>query len=248
MESADALKGDPKELRQMFLDRLVEDKLILQEALRTGFKANDVAIEDRIKEMKLRAGSERAFEQALKAQGVSLNDLRQKLREQFVVYEIINQQVKQKVQVSPKEIAEYFDEHRDTYVMPETAMVDSIFVEDNDHVAQVQAALAVGKDFSEVAKEFSKKSNIEMIRRGQFKKELEDFVFGLTAGKPSEPFPVEGGFYIFLLKEIRPPSQQSVSDVKDAIRDQLEAEKTHKAMREFIESLKDKAYISLRES
>jgi parvulin-like peptidyl-prolyl isomerase len=247
MESDQVPEGDPNEVRGIYLDRLVEDKLILQQALKLGFKANDAAIEDRIKEMKMRAGSPRVFDQALRSQALSLNDMRQKLREQFVVYELIRQQVKEKVQVSPKEIAEYFEEHRGEYLTSETAVVDSIFVPDKESVAEVQSALAGGKDFSEAAATFSKRSNIVLVPRGQFKKDLEDFIFGLAPGKPSEPFAVDDGFYIFLLKEIKPPSSQSLSEVKNTIKKKLEAQKTHQAMREFIESLKDKAYISLRD-
>lgn len=248
MESADIPKGDPQELRRMFLDRLVEDRLMYQEAVRTGLKAEETAIEDRIKDMKLRVGSERAFDLALRSQGLSINDLRQKFREQYLVYQIIQSEVKAKVQVSPKEITDYFEAHRDAFAVPETAIVDSLFVDTPDQLAQAQVSLANGRDFLEAAQHFSKKSNLGSIRRGQFKKELEDFVFGLTPGKPSDPFAVDGGFFIFLLRKINPVSRQSVSEVKDAIKVALEEEKSRKALREFVETLKDKAYISIREA
>ncbi len=247
LEDEDATKGDPKEIRKAFLNRLVEDRLVLQEAIRLGVKPDDTRIEDRIKDMKMRAGDERTFERALSVQGLTLNELRQKLRDQFLVYMAIEKQVKQKIQVSPKEITEYYDAHRDTYVTPESASVDSIFVESQEEVARVQAQLAAGKDFMDVAREFSKKASLETITRGQFKKELEDFIFALTPGKSSAPFPVDGGFYIFLLHEIKPVSQGTISDVRDAIKDELEAQKTQKALREWVEGLKDKAYISIRD-
>jgi peptidyl-prolyl cis-trans isomerase SurA len=251
MEFAGEQKGaDQKkivEFRNDLLNRMIEDRLILQEAKRQQLKADDSMVEDRIREIKFRAGSELAFEMALKSQGISINELREKLRNQLLIYSLVQKEVKYKVVVSPKEITDYFQSHEVQFLTPETVVVDSIFVKDKDALAKAQAELSTGADFFQVAKKYSEKSNLGEVRRGQFKKELEDSVFSLGVGQCSQPFKAEDGYYIFMVKEKLTPSKKSIEDVKDGIKAYLEDVKSEKILREWIEALREKAYISIRE-
>jgi parvulin-like peptidyl-prolyl isomerase len=238
---------DPKELRKQLLDRMIEDRLILQEAKRTQLKIDEGILEERIQGIKEKAGSELAFEQALKSQGVTLTELRQKLKNQLMIYSLIQKEVRSKVHISPKELTDYYEQNQDRFVVPETAVVDSIFVKDKEALKEVQAELDRGKDFSEVSGAFSQKSNLGSVARGQLKKDLEDVIFSLDIGKRSEPIPVEDGYYIFFLKEKHLASRSSIDEVKDKINRELEDVKMEKLLKEWLEELKDKAYISIRE-
>lgn len=237
---------NPEESRRFFLQRLIEDKLMLQEALRLKLKADERQVEERVKEIRAKAGRSEVFEQALHDQGLTLNDLRQKLRQQLLIYLIMQYQVKSKVIVSPKEITEYYQAHPEEFAIGETVVLDSIFVEDKETLAALQADLASGAAFGELAEKYSKKSSLGFVRRGQLKKELEDFIFSLEPGSPSAPYEVEGGFYIFLPKERLNASASPLADVKDEIKKKLEREKADRILREWLVSLKDKAYISIR--
>ncbi|OIO37054.1 MAG: hypothetical protein AUJ74_00165 [Candidatus Omnitrophica bacterium CG1_02_44_16] len=251
MEFAGEEKGtDQKkivEFRKDLLNRMIEDRLILQEAKKQQLKVDDSMIEDRIREIKFRAGSELAFEMALKTQGISVNELREKLKNQLMIYSLIQKEVKDKVVVSPKEITDYFQQNEAQFLTPETVVVDSIFVKDNNALAKAQEELSTGADFTEVAKKCSEKSNLGDVRRGQFKKELEDLIFSLTVGQCSQHFKTEDGYYIFMAKEKLASSKKAIEDVKDGIKAQLENDKSEKILREWIEALKEKAYISMRE-
>ncbi|MBI5872762.1 MAG: peptidyl-prolyl cis-trans isomerase [Candidatus Omnitrophica bacterium] len=239
--------NDPKKLRLELLNRMVEDRLILQEAQEMGLKADEKVVEDRIKDIKMRAGSELAFDMALKQQGFSLSELRKKLRNQLLIFMAVQKEVKSKVLVSPKEVTDYYESNRSQFISPESVSVDSIFVKDKEDLSKVEALLSEGKDFNEVAREYSQKSNLGTIARGQLKKELEDVLFSLETGVCSIPVSVENGFYIFLLKEKMPVSERSIDEVKNTIALMLEDQKTEKKLKEWLEALKDKAYISVRE-
>jgi len=115
------------------------------------------------------------------------------------------------------------------------------------YLGKVEADLASGKDFSEVAKSYSKKSSLGNVTRGQLKKNLEDVVFSLGVGQCSKPVEVEDGTYVFSVKEKLAPSQKTIDEVKDKIAVILENTKIEKGLKEWIEGLKDKAYISIRE-
>jgi parvulin-like peptidyl-prolyl isomerase len=244
-----SLKGlDPKELKSTLLNRLIEDRLILQEAKRSQLKIDEAVVEDRIRDIKRRAGGEAPFEEALKSQGVSLTELRQKFRNQLMIYTLIQKEVRSKVNVSPKEIMDYYEANQNQFVSPETVVVDSIFIKDKEALKEAEAALDQGKDFNEVAKSYSQKAGLGSVERGQLKKGLEDVLFSLEIGKRSKPVQVDDGYYIFLVKEKRPVTSKSIEEVKDEIKMKIENAKTEKVLKEWIEGLKDQAYISIRES
>ncbi len=241
------MDGDPRALRRVFIERLVEDQLILQAAKAQGLKVDEEAIDERIRDLKFRAGSGVAFDQALRSQGLSLTELRAKLREQFLVYAVIQREVRTKVMVTPSEVTDYYQENPSTFSVSESAVVDTVFVEEEGEAAAVREALADGEAFATVFEKHSKRTNLGTVRRGQLKKELEDFIFALEPGVPSQPYRFDEGYYIFLLRRIDPPSRQPLNEVKAEIRKTLESEKFEKAYKEWIEGLKEKAYISIRE-
>ncbi len=239
--------GDPGDVRRLFLERLVEDQLILQAAKAQQMKVDEGALDDRIRDMKFRAGSGVAFDQALRSQGLSLTELRAKLREQYLVFSVVQREVRSKVIVTPREVTDYYQEHPSAFSVPESAVVDSVFVEKEEDAAAVRAALADAAAFEEVFREFSKRANLGKVRRGQLKKGLEDFVFALEPGVPSQPYAFDDGFYVFVLRRIDPPSREPLDEVKAEIKKKIEEEKFEKAYKVWIEGLKEKAYISIRE-
>jgi len=243
----DLADQDPKLMRRMFIDRLVEDQLILQAARKQELKVDEGAIDERIREMKFRAGSEAAFDRALSSQGFSLAELRAKLREQYLVYAVIQREVRANLMVTPSEVTDYYQEHSSEFFLPETAVLDTIFATDKAKADASREALIAGKPFEDVFKEFSDRANLGSVQRGQLKEELEDFVFGLSPDKPSEPYAFDNGYYIFVLRKIVPPSRRSLEEVKSEIQKKLEGERFEKAYKEWIEKLKEKAYISVRE-
>jgi len=237
----------PQEIKKALLERMIEDRLILQEAIKLQVKTDEKQIEDRVRNIKERAGGETAFLDALKNEGVSLTELKEKLKNQLLIYTVIQKEVKNKVNVSPQEVTDYFNEHINQFVTPETAVVDSIFVTTKEDLEKAETQLAQGVDFAEVSKAFSKKSNLGNVGRGQLKKELEDFIFSLKVGQCSRPLEVEGGYYIFLVKDKLEAAQKAIDEVKDKIMADLEEQKVRQRLKEWIEELKDRAYISVRE-
>lgn len=246
-ESLQGGASAPAELRKRLLDQMIEDRLLLQEAKRLELKPDEKILDERLGAIKERAGSEAAFEHALKEQGITLAELKEKLKNQFLIYLVIQNEVRNKILVNPKDVTDYFEKNRELFVVPESASVDSIFVEDESALADVERRLEGGEDFETVSSVLSKKSNLGVVLRGQLKKELEDAVFGLQPGERSRPVPVDGGYFIFRLKEKTPPSQQPLDAVREKIRSELDRTKMQVRLKEWVESLKDKAYISIRE-
>ncbi len=236
-----------EEMSRYFLDRLIEDRLILQEAKKLQIKADEKIIEDRIKDIRFRAGSEVAFQEALASQGISLAELREKLKNQLLIYMVVQREITEKARVSPREVTEYYEQHKDRFMVPESVMVQSIFVENRDILNEVEQKIAAGEDFSALSKTYSKRSDLGKVSRGQLKKDLENFLFSCAIGQPSKPFAFDNGYYIFLVKEKIPATESSLEEVKGKVEAALKSEKTERLLKTWIENLKDKAYISIRQ-
>ncbi len=238
---------DLREFKKVLLNRMIEDRLILQEAKNEKIDVDDKMLEDRISQIKEKAGSQEAFLGALKAEGLSIGELREKLKKQLSTFLVIQKNVTSKVNVSPKEVTDFFHQNKDEFVKPESVLVDSIFVSDPKTLEDVKLQLSKGENFKDVSDKYSEKSNIEEVIRGQLKKDLEDFIFGLEIGKYSQPFKTQDGYYIFLVKKHSAPEKLSLEEVREKITAYLENRKTEELLKEWIEDLKDKAYISIRQ-
>ncbi len=246
-EAGEMTDKDAHNFRKKLLQRMVEDRLILQEAKKMNLIVNERVVEERVEEIKEKAGSSEAFDLALEQQGVTLNELREKLKNQLLVYLAIQHVVSDTIKISPKEVTDYYNRHLDQFMTPESAQVDSIFVEDKSALDQVHEELNNGKDFSEVAGKYSQKASLGLIKRGQLKKELDDFIFSLKEGQCSLPFKSDSGYYLFLLKEKKESAQKTIDEAKGQISATLEGVKTERKLKEWIEDLKEKTYISIRE-
>lgn len=238
---------DARNFRKKLLQRMVEDRLVLQEAKKMNLIVNDRLVEGRIEEIREKAGSPGAFDLALEQQGITLNELREKLKNQLLVYLAIEHAVTNTIKISPKDVTDYYNKHKDQFMALESAQVDSIFVEDKSILDQVHEELNAGKDFNELSKKYSKKANVGLIKRGQLKKELDDFIFGLKERQCSLPFEFDNGYYLFLVREKNDAKEKSIEEVRAQIFTMLENAKTERKLKEWIEELKERAYISIRE-
>ncbi|MDD5019015.1 MAG: peptidyl-prolyl cis-trans isomerase [Candidatus Omnitrophica bacterium] len=244
---ADKEMKTPEEMYKYFLDRMVEDRLILQEAKKLQLKVDEKMIEDRIRDIRFRAGSERDFQQALSSQGISLAELREKLNNQLLIYMVVQREVRGRTQVSPKEVTEYYEANKERFMVPESVVVESIFIEDQALLKEVEQKLSQGESFTKLAQDYSKRNDLGKVARGHLKKDLENFVFSLEPGRPSKPFAIDNGYYIFLVKERLPASEMGLDEIKEKVVVLLESEKSERILKSWIEDLKDKAYISIRQ-
>lgn len=105
--------------RKQILDQLVESKILLEEARRQGVRVDraetDQALEETVADVRKRFPDEQAFLAQLEQEGVTLDQLRAsqrgKLEEQIMVRQLVDRQVRAKVEVDEREIRAYWDEH-----------------------------------------------------------------------------------------------------------------------------------------
>src|SRR5580698_2050833 len=153
-------------------------------------------------------------------------------------------EVGRRISITPGEVQQYFEQHKQDYAQPESVRLDEILVstgtagntqlgateDDPQKVADAQAKvndieakLHAGGDFSQLAKSFSdgttasEGGDLGSYKRGQLAKVFEDQVFAMKAGQYTDPVRTKQGFVIFKVVEHTPGGVPAFKDVQQDV-------------------------------
>ena len=237
-----------KEEKEQLISKMVEDKIILQEAKRKGYQARFERIKERIGEMKAAFASETDFENSLKQKGLTVKDMEDKVAGQMIMREVVEREVRDKIVVSPDEVTKFYQKNKsELFNLTETRTVETLYIENAVMLTELREDIKNGMDFQEAAKLYKSAYARDTISREQIRPELQESFSGLEALEISDPVKAGNGYYIFKIIEILPPKIQSLSEVHDRIYSYLSEEKFAVAMLEWIEGLKEKSYIQIKQ-
>jgi len=249
----DSLGEDAEEIEKQVLERLIEDRLILQEAQRQGIEADEELINEKINGLRDSFNSVEMFNEYLSMQGFTIADLQQTIAEQIIMRNIVQREVKNKIFVHPKEVTDYFNEFAEQFRKPESVNLDSIFIgnqqskkETKKQVKEAVKLLKEGKGFMEVAAGYSDIDSLGIVFRGQLMKEIEDVIFSLKVGEISNPVEIDTGYFIFVILEKISPSAKALKEVQSQIHQQIFEEKFQQRFVEWTDKLKEDAYIVIK--
>src|SRR5207247_10115705 len=99
-------------------------KLLEEEIKPQGITAGDDEIDGYIQEIQSRNGMDEArFTHALAEQGMTRESYRLKVKNEIEKAQLVNREIRQRVNVSPEEIRRYYDAHLDDYAIAERVRV-----------------------------------------------------------------------------------------------------------------------------
>lgn len=146
------------------------------------------------------------------------------------------------VETTDAELEAYYQLNIADYRTEEKRRVSHILIEldDTATLTEVEAKLAAGEDFAELAKQYSVDTfsgenggDLEYISLGDFDPEFDTAAFALSSvGQVSEAVTTESGIHFIKLTELTPAVTASLSNVLDDVR---AAVKYEKASEEFFE-------------
>jgi len=251
IQMADKLSGKQLEekiaaMKPDLLQRLIEDKVILQEAKKNNIKSDESRVTARISEIKRRYPSDKQFQAALAEEGMVEANLVSKLRDQMLMYNIIDSKVRSKIVVKPVEITEFYNRNVALFKTQEERQFQSLTFASQDMAKTVYKQIKDGMDINEAAKKYSLTLNDLNAHRTELKKEIEDVLFDLKAGEISQPVENQGKFYLIKLNTIIPPRQQTLAEVREQVNNGLLERKMQEALAKWVEDLKKSAYIIIK--
>lgn len=263
------------DLKKQVLDQLIEEKLMLQEAaapkpVEVGkgkigtpptISPSEREVEEMLQEARGRFPSPEAFDEALQQQGITVEDLKSRFRDQIAMQKLVSREVRSRVSVSPAEITSYYEAHREEFVTPLAVQVSTILVRPKDSAdvsrAQSQAndlhrQLEEKADFADLAKRFSDGFNPALggqmgtLEKGRSLKEIDNALFKLKAGEITPVIKTPAGFQIFRVDAIRPSKQATLEEVQVEIKYFLLNQRAAERYKEWIAKLRSESYITIK--
>lgn len=239
------LESKIQSMKLDLLDRLIEEKLILQEAKKSDVKIDENLIKQKIAEIKKRYPSDSQFQAELAKQGLNQADLENRIREQFLTLNFIENKIKRKVVVSPYEVTQYYEKNTSDFITPQEREFESVALDDGEKAGRFYAKLKAGQDLSGLAKECGLVVNKLCVGSNEhLRPEIHDLIFkSLKPQDFSEPVKIDEQYYIFRLVNIIESKKQPLNEVQETIYQLLQEKKTEVEMNNWLAQLKQKSYI-----
>ncbi|KPK99139.1 MAG: hypothetical protein AMJ95_00805 [Omnitrophica WOR_2 bacterium SM23_72] len=237
-------------LRKDLLEKLIEDKLILQEAKATNIKIDENRVKARINEIKRRYPTEADFQNDLARQGLVQADLEKRIREQMLMFATVEANVQDKITVRPEEVTDFYNKNIKEFMTQEERECDIIILDTDkeESAREFERLFRSGRSLEELKEKFPLSvDRIAARREGQLRQDITEKICSLNPGEISEPLKVNDKYYIFKLLEITPPRQLALSEVQGGIQVYLFDTKMQEQFAKWLEGLKKKAYIKVME-
>jgi parvulin-like peptidyl-prolyl isomerase len=257
---APADEAEAEELQQAVLQRLIEERLIIQEAKRLALSVGAEDVMQRLRMIQERLGSPKAYEQMLQDAGLNEEQLKQKLREQLLAQQAIDQEVRSKVWVSPTEIAKASSSSAAAVNPGTEALASHLLIRVTAQrsaeqalalAAKLREQLVGGADFAELARRHSEDPHAEAggslgwVRQGHMLPELDEALFRLNPGEVSAPIQTSLGFHLLKVIERRSLSERDAAEAQRRLEQRLFQEKFAEALHRWLGELKQRAYIQI---
>lgn len=212
-----------KNKKTLFEDMIVES-LFLEDAVRKGI--------DRDREVR---------------------DILNEARKKIIIAKFVKTEVDDKIKISEEEMKKYYEEHKDEFRKPEMWRASHILVASEGEAKDVQAALAGGKSFEDLAREksidatASRGGDVGYFRKGQVVPEFENACFELKVGGTSPIVHTQFGYHIIKLTDKKPETVRPFEEAKPMLENELKIKKRNDLFDKLVIDLKDKYRVRVED-
>lgn len=209
-------------LRQQVMDRLIIDALQLQIAERSGIRVTDEELAESMATIAERNGlTQHEFEQALTADGLTLQDAQEQIRQEMMISRVRQYRVAERIQVTDQEVQNFLSSDLGKMQLAEEFLLANILIPVPDAatsedlakaektVATVVEQLEKGADFSQLAMTYSASENAleggEMGWRkaAQLPPPFDRMLSSMSVGQVTQPTRTAGGIIMLKLLDKR---------------------------------------------
>ncbi|MGH3109035.1 MAG: peptidylprolyl isomerase [Rubrobacter sp.] len=259
-EQSGVPKDDPQYQAtvQQIMPQLVSIEIAKAYAQEHNITVSDKEVDQELAKLKEQVGdqarssgqdvsNQEAYEQALKQNNITEEQLREDIRENLPVQEV-QERVTGEAEPSDEEIQNYYEKNKEAqFTTPEQRCVRHIlFNKDQKEKAEdIKKQLENGGDFAKLAKENSQDpgsaaqgGDLGCLGKGETVPEFEQAAFGAERGEIVGPVQTEFGYHILQVTDVKSEQTRSLQEVESQIRAQLASEKQSEAFNKWIEEQK----------
>ena len=247
------------------LEKIIETKLVDQEAKKSGVKVTSKEIEGALEEVKRRnAATQEDLEKALAQEGLTLEGYKKEIEKRLQRMKVINWSVKVESQPGEKEWRDFYQMNLDRYRPAESYRPSQILFlvsqgtqpeeirEIRKKCEKVLERVKGGEDFGEMASLYSEdvsaqdRGDLGYFKKGELLPELEKEALRLRVGEISGVIRTNIGFHIIKLCDRKGDTPRPYEEVKEQVKADYGAMEMEKAFQQFIGKLKEKSVIEIK--
>jgi peptidyl-prolyl cis-trans isomerase SurA len=254
-------------LRDKVLASIIERRLQLQQAEREKLVVEDAEMKEQLDDIQKRLGAktEAEFGEMVKAQGLTMEGLKKRLREQLLVERIKRRKVSLRISVTEEDIDQYLNANREKLetglsfearhilFLPVPGTGEDGWQAARRRAEEVYTRVTAGEDFGDLAREFSEDTataknggRLGILKRGELAPDIEKAILRLSPGEHSAPFRSEVGYHLFELESKETLAGEQLVQARNQIRDILYKQKYDVRLNEWLVEIRSKAIIEMR--
>lgn len=213
-----------REQKGKFLDELINEKLFLKEAYRSGINRN--------REVK---------------------ELIKEAHNKIIVAKFIEEEINRSAKISDKDIEDFYNMHKKEFIAPARYKASHILVSSEQQAEEALNRLDKGEDFAAIAKEVSidpsrtNGGDLGYFTEGQMIPDFESACFRLDVGQTSGIVKTQFGYHIIRLTDKKPAEARTLYEVSNQIRRRILDVKKMERFQDIIKKLRSRARISINE-
>lgn len=255
-----------QEVFRRVLEKLIEEKLIDQEAKKSGIKVTSKEIEGAIEELRRQnAVDQENFEKLLAAEGLTLEAFKKEIEKRILRTKLIQGAVKVESKAGEKELRDFYQKNMDWYrihesyrtshilfLVPKEATRDQIR-EIRKKCQKVLEKIRGGEDFGEMAFLYSEdtvsrkdRGDLGYFKRGELLPALEREAIQLRVGEVSGVIRTEFGFHLIKLLDRKGGEPPPFEEIKEKVQADYYGKEMEKAFQQFLSKLKGKSIIEIK--
>jgi len=254
----DVFQQKLNELLNDSLNQLIERQLILHSFDTEGYKLPesviDGMVQDRIREQ---FGDRVTLIKTLQARGMTFEQFRTQIREQYITSALRNQNVQREIIISPTKVVDYYQTHQDSFKLEDQVKLRMIVLnkssaDDTNTVRfahEIQAKLKEGATFAEMATIYSQGSQAhqggvwDWVETSKLRPELAAVAATLAPGHTSDIIDTADTVYLMLVEDKLAAHAKPLTEVRNDIEKTLRVQEQAKLQTQWIEGLKKKTFI-----
>ena len=234
----------------------LEERLLLYEkATELGISVSEDDARARMVAIKESQGmSDEEFEEVLLDQtGMTLEEYVDFRKREDSSQMVIQSQVLSKIRIEDSEIAKFYQENQQDFMLPATYRIaELVFLKSDDQGTSARqklneclAFLRDGGDFTEAARTYSDSMSREnggdlgLVEYGDLNESIEQRVANMAVDEVSEPFETSVAIFIIKLLERNPSVPKKLEDVQVEILDRLRRPRMEEEVANYLEELRE---------
>ncbi|MDV2494857.1 MAG: peptidylprolyl isomerase [bacterium] len=254
-----------KEIRKaqsIVLDRIIEQRLQVQQAERLGVAVSERELDEAVADVIAKNNiSPEQLDALLGREGLTMDQYRQKLKDQIVRRRIFNFEVTSRVQLSDADVRDYYREHAQEFIPPPAVAVSQVFLAlpsngdeaarraVHEKAARVLKALEEGEPLPELARAYSEDptgalgGKIGRFAKGDMVPGLDKVAFEMREGEIRGPIVTDRGLHVLKVDRRWGDKPIPLEEIASRIRSVLLSQRRQERYEEWMETLRKDAFI-----